>query len=79
MYVSARARRENFSHRDLLSELQTEEDMIGYTGGDERQVPLLSSETREGDAAEVPVVAENVILVDEKEVPADVPVASEVV
>jgi len=75
MYTSARARFGGFSRRELLRDL----DLVNQSNEatDERQVPLLA----DTDGVEEPrlPMAENVIVVDEKEVPADIPEASEVV
>lgn len=91
LYVSARARQEDFSSRQLQSDLhQLDQDNNNDEGADERRVPLLAEEERAAeevqDIEEVavePLLVDSVILVDAKEVPVEVPVevpqASEVV
>ena len=86
MYMSARARiDDNFSRGTLLSDLSIEpednDDNDNNNAGDEfrdeREVPLLADTDAEVEAP-APLV-ENVVVVDAKEVPADIPQASEVV
>ena len=75
MYTSARARFGGFSRQDLLSDLELLDQIDERV--DEREVPLLA-DTDEVEQTAVPLV-ENVIVVDEKEVPTNIPEASEIV
>jgi len=76
MYTSTRVRFGGFSRQDLLRDL----DLLDQNDEaiDERQVPLLAG-TDEVEEPAVPPLVENVIVVNEKEVPTDIPEASEVV
>lgn len=83
MYFSSRARVEPFTRRELLGDLRIEphddDNNNNNSPGDgildEREVPLLADTDIE---VESPPLVENVIVVDEKEVPADVPEASQI-
>lgn len=81
MYVSARARRENLTYHHLRLDLEIEETSVGET--DERHTPLLAAQSQEeveqSEQVQNPPMVDNIILLDEKEVPAEIPEASEVV
>ena len=79
--MSARGRTDNFTRDGLLDDLRSSEPVeTGYDNSDrdEREVPLLANTTNLGEVTSPPMV-QDVILVDEKEMPADAPEASEVV
>lgn len=78
MYTSARARFDGFSRQDLLRYLQLGEEGENNEATDEREVPLLRNTDEAEEVAAAPLI-EDVIVVDEKEVPVDIPEASEVV
>ena len=74
MYLSARARRGDFTHHDLLQNLDLPVD---ESEAAERQVPLLAE--AEEEVTTDPPMVEDVLIVSDKEVPTDIPEASEVV
>ena len=84
MYFSSRARVEPFARNELLGNLRIEphdddddNDNNPAAGiRDEREIPLLADTDIE---VESPPLVENVIVVDEKEVPAEIPEASQIV
>lgn len=84
--MSARARFDHFSQHELLGDLRIEpednDDNPDEEVRDELEVPLLADTDAEVEApspASPPLLVDNVIVVDEKEVPADIPDASAVV
>ena len=86
MYMSARSRFDLFSRHDLLDDLRIEpdedddnNDHQAESTRDEREVPLLADTDAEVEAPSPPPMVQTVMVVDPKEVPADIPEASEVV
>ena len=82
MYFSSRARVEPFARNELLGDLRIEphdddnDNNLAAGIRDEREIPLLADTDIE---VESPPLVENVIVVDEKEVPAEIPEASQIV